>query len=82
MCASYDPAEIAQIVGEVAPGFTANAAVAISAEHFGRTCVLSTHPVDAVRPCILTSTLEYLGRDVEAHRWLRHRHREDHQASP
>ena len=62
VCASSDPAEIAQIVGEVAPGFTARlpviqGGVAISAEHFGRQCVLSTHPLDPFRPCILTSTL-------------------------
>jgi formylglycine-generating enzyme required for sulfatase activity/serine/threonine protein kinase len=61
--ASTDSAEIAEIVGEVAPGFTAQlpvipGGVAIVAEHFGRTCVLSTHPLDSVRPCILTSTID------------------------
>jgi serine/threonine protein kinase len=61
--ASTDPTEIAEIVGEVAPGFTAKlpvipGGVAIVAEHFGRTHVLSTHPLDPVRPCILTSTIE------------------------
>jgi len=61
--ASTHPAEIAEIVGEVAPGFTAKVpvipgGVAIVAEHFGRTRVLSTHPVDPVNPCILTSTIE------------------------
>ena len=62
-CASTDPAEIAEIVGEVAPGFTAKmpvipGGVAIVAEHFGRPRVLSTHPLDPVRPCILTSTID------------------------
>ncbi len=61
--ASTDPAEIAEIVGFVAPGFTAKlpvipGGVAIVEEHFGRTCILSTHPLDPVRPCILTSTID------------------------
>jgi serine/threonine protein kinase len=61
--ASTDPAEIAEIVGEVAPGFTARlpvipGGVALVAEHFGRTRVLSTHPLDPVNPCILTSTID------------------------
>ena len=61
--ASTDPAEIAEIVDEVAPGFTAISpvipgGVAIVAEHFGRPRVLSTHPLDAVRACILTSTFD------------------------
>ena len=60
--ASTDPAGILEIVGEVAPGFTARlpvipGGVAIVAEHFGRKRVLSTHPLDPVKPCILTSTI-------------------------
>jgi serine/threonine protein kinase len=63
LLASTDPDEIAEIVGQIAPGFTAElpvipAGVAIVAEHFGRTRVLSTHPLDADRPCILTSTID------------------------
>jgi hypothetical protein len=61
--ASSDPAEIAEIVGEVAPGFTAKTpvipgGVALSAEHFGRKRVLSTHPLDPRTPCMLTSTID------------------------
>jgi hypothetical protein len=61
--ASRDPAEIAEIVGEVAPGFTAKTpvipgGVALSAEHFKRKRVLSTHPLDAGTPCVLTSTVD------------------------
>ncbi len=61
--ASTDPAGIAEIVGEVAPGFTARSpvipgGVAIVAEYFGRTRILSTHPLDAFRPCVLTSTID------------------------
>ncbi len=60
--ASADPADFAEIVGEVAPGFTAISpvipgGVAIVAEHFGRKRVLSTHPLDPVHACILTSTI-------------------------
>ena len=62
MRASADPADFAEIVGEVAPGFTAVSpvspgGVAIVAEHFGRRRVLSTHPLDPVHACILTSTI-------------------------
>jgi formylglycine-generating enzyme required for sulfatase activity/predicted Ser/Thr protein kinase len=60
--ASADPADLAEIVGEVAPGFTAippvrPGGVAIVAEHFGRRRVLATHPLDPVHACILTSTI-------------------------
>ncbi len=61
--ASTDPAEIAELVGFIAPGFTAKlpvipGGVAIVEEHFGRTCLLSTHPLDSRLPCVLTATID------------------------
>ena len=57
-----DPAEFNATLGEVAPGFTINGSgergVGILAEHFGRTGVLRTHPIDRGKPCELKTTVE------------------------
>lgn len=57
-----DPAQFAEIVGEVAPGFTlvpASASkIALRRLHFGRPAVLRTHPRDAQTAAVLTSTVE------------------------
>jgi putative heme-binding domain-containing protein len=59
--ATSNPAEFAEIIADVAPGFTTSAVgeggVAIVAAHFGRQGVLRTHPVDRSRACVLTSTV-------------------------
>ena len=59
---STKAAEFAEIVAEVAPGFTTSAAgeggLEIVAEHFRRQGVLRTHPLDRTRPCVLKSTVD------------------------
>lgn len=65
--ASDNPADLADIVGEVAPEFTTSPplhpiGIAIVSEHFGRSPVLQTHPVDRARPCILKSTVNVPAR--------------------
>ncbi len=50
--------EYAEIIGEVAPGFSTTASgvagVALEAEHMERSAVVRTHPLEPNRPCVLT----------------------------
>ncbi|MDB5341485.1 MAG: rane-bound dehydrogenase domain protein, partial [Planctomycetaceae bacterium] len=59
--ATTDPAQFAEVVNEVAPGFTltevGEGGVAILAEHLGRAGVLRTHPISRDKACILTRTV-------------------------
>lgn len=60
--ATTNPAEFKEVVGEIAPGFTATNAgeggVAIVAEHLGRPGVLRTHPLDRGKPCVLQASID------------------------
>ncbi|HVC98203.1 MAG TPA: family 16 glycoside hydrolase [Pirellulales bacterium] len=54
--------DFAQVIGEVARGFTTSWPVSewglgILPVHFGREHVLFTHPLDGNRPCVLTATV-------------------------
>lgn len=55
------PEQFADILGEVAPGFTATASgeggVALLKEHRGRPTVVRTHPVSMTEACVLRSTV-------------------------
>jgi putative heme-binding domain-containing protein len=57
-----DPAQFAELVGQIAPGFTISKAgrggLAIVAEQAGREGVLRTRPVSRQEPCILRGTFE------------------------
>ena len=59
---SFDPAEFAAIVAEVAPGFSTDAVgddgLALEAEHRGRPLVLRTHPVTPTVPCVLSGRVQ------------------------
>lgn len=64
--ATCNPCEFGEVIGQVAPGFSASLPVdsrgfAIVSEHFGRQGVLQTHPVDPKRPCVLTATVDVPG---------------------
>jgi putative heme-binding domain-containing protein len=56
-----DPAQFPTILGRFAPGFTTKevgeGGLALLPEHFGRTLVLRTHPVDRDTPCVLRTSL-------------------------
>ncbi len=57
-----DPAKFAELVGQIAPGFTTAKAgkggVAIVAEQAGREGVLRTRPVSRQEPCVLRGTFD------------------------
>jgi len=57
-----DPAQFAELVGQVAPGFNTRKAgkpgVAIMAEHAGRVGVLRTHPASSIEPCVLRRSVD------------------------
>jgi len=57
-----DPAQFAELVGQVAPGFNTRKAgkpgVAIVAEHAGRVGVLRTHPASSIEPCVLRRSVD------------------------
>jgi putative heme-binding domain-containing protein len=59
---STDPTQFASILGEVAPGFTADAVgeggIALVAEHAGRKSVVRTHPTSGEKPCVLRRTID------------------------
>lgn len=59
---STDPDEFAELIAEVAPGFSIKASgeggVALLKEHRGRSTVVRTHPVSKDRPCVLRGTFE------------------------
>jgi hypothetical protein len=55
------PAEFAELLGQVAPGFVCTEAgeggLSILEEHFGRVGVLRTHPLSREKPCVLSRTI-------------------------
>ncbi len=57
-----DPARFAELVGEIAPGFSTSRVgkpgLAIVAEHAGREGVLRTVPTSQQQPCVLQRTLD------------------------
>lgn len=60
--ATTNPAEFKELIGQIAPGFTAlscgEGGVAIVAEHMGRPGVLRTHPIDRGQPCVLQASID------------------------
>ena len=57
-----DPAQFASVLAEVAPGFTTNAVgeggLVLLREHYGRSGVVRTHPLEQGRACVLTRTVD------------------------
>lgn len=57
-----NPQQYAEVIGEIAPGFTTKKAgegdVALQTEHMKRSTVVRTHPVSQTEPCVLFGTFE------------------------
>ncbi len=59
---STNPKEFAELIGQIAPGFTTEAVgeggVGILSEFKGRTNVVRVHPLDKTKPCVLSKKVE------------------------
>jgi len=57
-----NPQQFAEVIGEVAPGFTTNKSgvgdVALQTGHMNRSTVVKTHPVNQNEPCVLFGTFD------------------------
>lgn len=57
-----NPQQFAEVIGEVAPGFTTNKSgvgdVSLQKGHMNRSTVVRTHPVNQTEPCVLFGTFE------------------------